>query len=160
MIGSSVVPGLPNRWVMPSSLSSARNAERPVMRFFINPPSSPAFCRGEIRHHADPSCEINGAGSWLQCRHSHLLARELERILPCSAALLLRTLPDHARISLERHQRLAGIGPFLQLLDGDVIERLAAGTACKQCARDVDHMRRGRAFVEQRRPAMGAEATR
>src|SRR5260370_1070215 len=29
MIGSSVVPGLPNRWVMPSSLSSARNAERP-----------------------------------------------------------------------------------------------------------------------------------
>src|ERR1700720_3767296 len=35
MIGNSVVPGLPNRCVMPSSLSSARNAERPVMRFFI-----------------------------------------------------------------------------------------------------------------------------
>src|SRR5258708_6950299 len=35
MIGSSVVPGLPNRWVMPSSLSSARKAERPVMRFFM-----------------------------------------------------------------------------------------------------------------------------
>src|ERR1019366_9358166 len=33
MIGSSVVPGLPKRCVTPSSLSSARNAERPVMRF-------------------------------------------------------------------------------------------------------------------------------
>src|SRR3979409_2264497 len=33
MIGNSVVPGLPNRCVMPSSLSNARNAERPVMRF-------------------------------------------------------------------------------------------------------------------------------
>ena len=33
MIGSSVVPGLPNRCVTPSSLSSARNAERPVMWF-------------------------------------------------------------------------------------------------------------------------------
>src|SRR5690349_15936224 len=38
MIGSSVVPGLPNRWVMPSSLSNARKAERPVMRFFMSPP--------------------------------------------------------------------------------------------------------------------------
>src|SRR5262249_5226387 len=38
MIGNSVVPGLPNRWVMPSSLSSARKAERPVIRFFIFPP--------------------------------------------------------------------------------------------------------------------------
>src|ERR1035437_3154146 len=33
MIGSSVVPGLPKRCVIPSSFSSARNAERPVMRF-------------------------------------------------------------------------------------------------------------------------------
>src|ERR1700732_2407042 len=35
MIGNSVVPGLPKRCVMPSSFSKARNAERPVMRFFI-----------------------------------------------------------------------------------------------------------------------------
>src|SRR5262249_13770942 len=39
MIGNSVVPGLPNRWVMPSSLSSARKAERPVIRFFMSPPA-------------------------------------------------------------------------------------------------------------------------
>src|SRR3954453_17570103 len=39
MIGSSVVPGLPNRWVTPSSFSSARNAERPVILFFIVPPA-------------------------------------------------------------------------------------------------------------------------
>src|SRR5689334_25169077 len=39
MIGSSVVPGLPNRCVTPSSFSRARNAERPVILFFIVPPA-------------------------------------------------------------------------------------------------------------------------
>src|SRR5439155_23242976 len=39
MIGNSVVPGLPNRWVTPSSFSSARNAERPVILFFMCPPA-------------------------------------------------------------------------------------------------------------------------
>src|ERR1700761_4647274 len=40
MTGNSVVPGLPNRCVIPSSFSNARNAERPVMRFFMKNVSS------------------------------------------------------------------------------------------------------------------------
>src|SRR4051812_19491408 len=56
MIGSSVVPGLPNRCVMPSSLSSARKAERPVILFFITVVSSDR--RALTRHfrHDDPTC--------------------------------------------------------------------------------------------------------
>src|SRR6201996_6250145 len=74
--------------------------------------------------------------------------------------LLFRALPDHAGKTLQRHQRLAGIGPFLQLLDRDVIERLAAGAAREEGPRDVEHMRGARAFVSQRRAAAGAEAAR
>ena len=48
---------------------------------------------------------------------------------PGGAPLSFRTLPDHAGKALQRHQRLAGISPFLQLLDGDVIERLPSGAA-------------------------------
>src|SRR6201995_3765200 len=108
MIGNSVVPGLPNRWVMPSSFKSARNAERPVMRFFINPPSSPALLPSRDR----PSCRSDARDQWrslmaemhafasrARVQSSHLLARELEGILTCRAALLLGALPDHARIS-------------------------------------------------------------
>ncbi len=61
---------------------------------------------------------------------------------PRRAALLLRALPDHAGKAFQRHQRLAGIGPFLQLFDGDVIERLPPGAAREQRARNVDHVRR------------------
>src|SRR6266403_8286 len=73
---------------------------------------------------------------------------------------LFRALPDHAGETLERHQQLAGVGPFLQFLDRDVIERLAPGAAGKQRARDVHHVRRARAFVSKRRAAMRAEAAR
>src|SRR5205823_14469595 len=51
-----------------------------------------------------------------------------------------------------------GIGPLLQFLDSDVIERLPAGTARKERTRDVHHMRRTRPFVKQRRAASAAEA--
>src|SRR5215472_5048433 len=91
---------------------------------------------------------------------SDIVAGEVERVLARPSALSLRALPDHAGKALQRHQRLAGIGPFLQFLDGDVIERLASGAAREQRARDVDHMRRARAFVKQRRAACGAEAAR
>src|SRR5205814_4206053 len=64
------------------------------------------------------------------------------------ALLLFRALPDHAGKALQRHQRLAGIGPFLQFLDRDVIERLPAGTAGEKRARNVHHVRRTRAFVK------------
>ena len=53
----------------------------------------------------------------------------LENSVMIEALLLFRALPDHARKTFQGHQRLAGIGPFLQFLDRDVIERLAAGAA-------------------------------
>src|ERR1700722_1287331 len=74
------------------------------------------------------------------------------------ALLLFRPMPDHAGKALQRYQRLAGIGPLLHLLDGDMIERLPAGTARKQRARDVHHMRRTRALIKQRRAAGCAKA--
>src|SRR5260370_8404599 len=76
------------------------------------------------------------------------------------ALLPFRALPDHAGKTFQRHQRLAGIGPFLQLLDRDVIQRLAAGAAGEQRARDVHHVRRTRPLVSKPRAAMGAEAAR
>src|SRR5260370_26340491 len=72
--------------------------------------------------------------------------------------LLFRALPDHAGKTPQRHQRLAGVGPLLQLLDGDMIERLPAGAAGEKRARDVHHVRRTRAFVKQRRAASRAKA--
>src|SRR6266850_5577333 len=75
------------------------------------------------------------------------------------ALFLFRTLPDHAGKPFQRHQRLAGIGPFLQLLDGDMIERLPAGAPGEQRARDVHHVRRARAFVKQWRAASRAKAS-
>src|SRR5664279_2702370 len=159
MIGSSVVPGLPNRWVMPSSLSRARNAERPVMRFIENPPvpAGSLASRG-FAHHGDSAAgaqwsavmaalhAVSSPGS----KHPFML----------HPLLLFRALPDHARKTLQRHQRFAGPGPFLQFLDRDMVERLAAGTPGKQRARDVDHMRRARALVNQRRAAARTEAAR
>src|ERR1700730_5217590 len=50
MIGSSVVPGLPNRCVTPSFFSNSRNAERPVMRFIEALPFPRASPSGR-RHH-------------------------------------------------------------------------------------------------------------
>src|ERR1700737_5089138 len=76
----------------------------------------------------------------------------VRRLLP------LRALPDHAGKAFQRHQRLAGVGPLLQLLDGDMIKRLPAGTAGKKRARDVHHMRRTRALIKQRRAASRAKA--
>src|ERR1700680_2006212 len=74
------------------------------------------------------------------------------------ALLLFRTLPDDAGKPFQRHQRLAGVGPLLQLLDRDVIERLPAGATQEQGGGGVHHVRRARAFVKQRRAAMRAEA--
>src|SRR5271166_3083546 len=95
-----------------------------------------------------------------RARASRVVAAEFEGIVPGPALLLFRALPDHAGKTLQRHQRLAGIGPLLQLLDRDVIKRLPAGAPGKQRARDVDHMRRARAFVSERRAAMLAKTAR
>src|SRR5437879_10088853 len=83
-----------------------------------------------------------------------------EHPLAIAALLPFRALPDHAGKTFQRHQRLAGIGPFLQFLDRDVIKRLAAGAAGKKRARDVYHVRRTRALVSQRRAAMRAKPAR
>src|SRR6266550_7673809 len=67
MIGSSVVPGLPNRCVMPSSFSNARNAERPVMRFMkVLPFPRPLTCGIETTWPISHD-EIKQARSWLPC---------------------------------------------------------------------------------------------
>src|SRR6202041_1724056 len=81
-----------------------------------------------------------------------------EHALMVDALLPFRAMPDHAGKTLQRHQRLTGIGPLLHLLDGDVKERLPAGAAQKQRARNVHHMRRTRALVKQRRAASPAKA--
>src|SRR5437660_7434081 len=87
---------------------------------------------------------------------SNIPAGEFEGIV-AGAFPFLRALPDPAGKALQRHQRRAGISPFLQLFDGVVIERLAAGAARKQRAGDVDHVRRAGALVSDGRAAAGAE---
>src|SRR6266852_1093249 len=93
-------------------------------------------------------------------RRSSVFATELERVVAPRTLLLFRALPDHAGKAFQGHQRLAGIGPLLQFLDRDVIERLAAGSAGKKRARNVHHVRRTRALVTKRRAAMRAKAAR
>src|SRR5258708_6842468 len=85
----------------------------------------------------------------------------LERFAAIDALLFLfRALPDDAGETLERNQRFAGVGPFLQLLNPDMIERLPAGATFEQGAGDVDHVWRADSLVKQRRTASGAEASR
>src|SRR3954470_5864546 len=80
----------------------------------------------------------------------------LERL---PALLPFRPIPHHARIALQRDEPLAPVGPLRPLIEADVIERLPTGAACKQRARDVDHLL-GSALVDQRRAAAPAEAAR
>src|SRR4051812_47736787 len=96
----------------------------------------------------------------LRTRALHFLAPQLERILAARPLLLFRALPDYTGKTFQRYQRLTGIGPFLQLFDRDVIERLAAGAFPKQRTGNVDHVRPARALICDRRAAMRAEAAR
>src|SRR6266700_1383007 len=127
MIGNSVVPGLPNRCVMPSSLSSARNAERPVMRFFMSPPSRRPLPSGFWHHDQTCTADAMERGHGCPASLDSTPRPSSKHSVMIEALLLFRALPDHAGKTLQRHQRLAGISPFLQFLDRDVIERLAAG---------------------------------
>ena len=61
--------------------------------------------------------------------------------------------------SLWGDKPFAGVGPILKLLYGHVVAELAAGTAGEERPRDVDHMRRALALIEQRRAAPGTEAS-
>src|SRR5207245_6140334 len=67
-----------------------------------------------------------------------------------------RALPDDTGIAGDK--RFARVGPILKLLDGHVVAGLAAGTAGEERPRDIDHMQRALALVEQRRAAPGTEA--
>src|SRR5689334_4819894 len=121
--------------------------------------------RGAARCNAEPG--THDAARWAQaqqCRASYRTAfgarrAALEHALAIYPLLLFRAVPDHTGIALQRHQRLAGVGPFLQFLDRDVIERLPSRAARKQRARDIDHVRRARAFVGNGRAAVRTEAT-
>src|SRR5579863_7148918 len=90
MIGSSVVPGLPNRCVMPSSLSNARKADRPVMRFFILPPTH-------------DHCRL--ISSWLQFAINRII-----RIVHGLAAIERRTVIGRERKTVFEAMRQIGIG--------------------------------------------------
>src|SRR6185436_16881079 len=83
----------------------------------------------------------------------------LEHSLAVGTLLLFRALPDHAGISLQRRQRFAGVGPFLQFLDRNMIERLPPGAARKQRAGNVDHVGRARPLINNRRAAARAETS-
>src|SRR5882757_2863516 len=69
-----------------------------------------------------------------------------------------RALPDDTGIALEGDKRFARVRPILKLLDGHVVAGLAAGTAGEERPRDIDHVQRALALIEQRRAAPGTEA--
>src|SRR4051812_44393840 len=110
MIGNSVVPGLPNRCVMPSSLSSARKAERPVILFFMFPPEAGVAARTEGMMAEVLGCAQGSAVMAALRRRGalRLLPPQFERVLTPCTLFLFRALPDHARKTLQRHQWLAG----------------------------------------------------
>ena len=70
-----------------------------------------------------------------------------------------RAFPDDTGMALQGDKPVACVGPVLKLLDRDVIAGLAAGAAGEECPRDIDHVRRALALVEQRRAASRAEAS-
>src|SRR6267154_1077983 len=84
---------------------------------------------------------------------------ELRMIDLTRALARFRAFPDDIRIALEGDKPFAGVGPILKLLDGHMVAGLAAGTAGEERPRDVDHMRRALALIEQRRAAPGAETS-
>src|SRR6266404_4583176 len=97
MIGSSVVPGLPNRCVTPSSLSSARNAERPVMRFMKVLPFPKAVTVGILGIMADPGPRDQGSAVMAALHHrTRLRDARSEQPLVIDVLLPFRALPHHA----------------------------------------------------------------
>src|SRR3954469_20162046 len=130
--------------------------------FHKSPPASRTLRRGIAGTTPNLNHCCNGAPSWLPCAETRervlrVLATELEGIVPGHAVLLFGTLPDHAGESFQRHKGRAGISPFPELLDGDVIERLPAGAPSEQSSRNIYHVRRAGAFVGQRRAAVRAK---
>src|SRR5215469_18544087 len=90
-------------------------------------------------------------------RDAAVQERNVINLAPAPARF--RAFPDDIWIALKRDQPVTRVGPILQLVDGYVIARLAAGTVGEECPRDIDHMRRALELVEQWRPAPRAEAS-
>jgi hypothetical protein len=67
-------------------------------------------------------------------------------------------LPYYSGKSLQGNERLAQVGPVLQLVDGNMIAGLPARAAAEESARYVDHVRRTGSFINKRRSAAGAKA--
>src|SRR6516164_11286537 len=83
---------------------------------------------------------------------------ELRVINVARAPARFRAFPDDTGIALEGNEPFTGVRPILKLLDRHVIAGLAAGAAGEERARDIDHMRRAPALVEQRRATSATEA--
>ncbi len=87
--GSSVVPGLPNRWLTPSSFKRARNADRPVMRFAICGLSGGPWLRASrclgFTHERRPRRKCRSTPDWRRGQRHHM--REL-RYSSLKAAVL------------------------------------------------------------------------
>src|SRR5205823_14833474 len=85
-------------------------------------------------------------------------AEELTVVEVARAPARFRAAPHDTGIPLRADKPVAFICPILRLLDGHMISGLAAGAAGEESPRDIDHVRRALAPVEQRRTAPGAEA--
>src|SRR5712671_960203 len=83
---------------------------------------------------------------------------ELKVIAVARALPRFPALPDDTGIALEGDKRFARVGPILKLLDSHVVAGVAAGTAGEERPRDIDHVQRALALIEQRRAAPGTEA--
>ena len=92
-------------------------------------------------------------------RRRDTLVGELKVINVAQAPARFRAFPDDTWIGLKGDKPFACVSPILKLLDGYVIAWLAAGAAGEKRPRNVDHMRRALALVEQRRAAPGTEAS-
>jgi hypothetical protein len=66
-------------------------------------------------------------------------------------------LPHYSGKALQRYEWLAQICPVLQLVDGNVIARLAARAVPEECARYIDHLRRTGSLVKEWRSTSSAE---
>src|SRR6516164_623834 len=85
--------------------------------------------------------------------------KKLKVINVARAPVRFRAFPDDTGIGLEGDKPGACVGPVLKLLDSHVITRLAASTAGEERPRNIHHVRRALALVEQRRAAPGTKAS-
>src|SRR5208282_161876 len=103
--------------------------------------------------------EIDALTNHTGTRGGDARAGEVNAIDVARALSRFRAFPDDTGIALEGDKRSARVGPILKLLDGHVVAGLPAGTAGEERPRDIDHVRRALARIEQRRAASGTEAS-